>query len=69
MLVYDRRVKPFVVKGPCMLQQDLQRTECSLFLNIDEDNKMAAFDVRQNAYKQSYNFCDLPEIPNTNLED
>ena len=32
MMAFDRREKPYIVKGPQMLRQDLQRTQCSLFL-------------------------------------
>ena len=69
MMAYDRREKPYVVNGPCMLQPDLQRTQCSLFLDADEDDKMTVFRARQDAYKQSYTFSDLPDIPSAMAVD
>ena len=69
MTAYDRREKPYIVQGPQMLRQDLQRTQCSLFLEVNDDDKVTAFRAGQDPYNLSYNFSDLPEIPSTAHDD
>ena len=43
MMTIFQRDKPFIIKGPQMLRQDLQRTNCSLFLNAIGDNETELF--------------------------
>ena len=62
-MVLNLREKPYISVGPQLLCQDLQRTQCALFLNVNGDGSMSAFRVNEDAYQGMYNFCDLPEIP------
>ena len=55
--------KPFIVKGPSKIKQDLQRTQCSLLLNVDGESHSQLFRAGHDLYPHSYTFCDLPEIP------
>ena len=43
MRTISQRDKPFIIKGPQMLRQDLQRTNCSLFLNAINDSATELF--------------------------
>ena len=61
--------KPYITDGPQKIQSDLQRTQSSMLLNVDNgENKVKLFRAGQDTYHQSYNFCELPEIPLANKE-
>ena len=46
-----------------MLSQDLQRTQCPMFLRLNDVEPIEIFRVNTDMYNGDYNIGDLPDLP------